>query len=125
MTEPPIPAPLRDFILRNIDSVAELEALLLVRREPLVAWDASLAARRLYVDESAAADVLERLCAKGLIGNDGALFRYAGQAEDVRRTVDELAECYTRRLIAVTNLIHGKPARIRQFADAFRIKREK
>ena len=35
-----------------------------------------------------------------------------------------LAEHYKRHLIPITNLIHAKPRRIRQFADAFKLKKD-
>ena len=41
MADDPIPADLRDFILRYIDSVAHLEALLLLRANPETAWQAA------------------------------------------------------------------------------------
>ena len=39
--------------------------------------------------------------------------------------VDRTAETYRRQLIAVTNMIHAKPRRIRQFADAFKFKKDR
>ena len=38
--------------------------------------------------------------------------------------VELLAEHYKRHLIPITNLIHAKPRRIRQFADAFKLKKD-
>lgn len=124
MAEPQIPEPLRLFILRNFDSIAELEALLLLRREP-GAWDVTRAASRLYIEEGTAAQVLARLCANGLLRQQGQFFSYDGQSGEHRRIVDDLADCYKRRLITVTNLIHGKQAGVRQFADAFRFRRDR
>jgi hypothetical protein len=39
-----------------------------------------------------------------------------------RDVVDRLADAYARHLIPITNLIHDKQRRIREFADAFRIR---
>jgi hypothetical protein len=39
--------------------------------------------------------------------------------------VDRLAHTYSRHLIQVTNLIHTKPRRLREFADAFKIRKER
>lgn len=38
--------------------------------------------------------------------------------------VDELVGLYGRLLIPITNLVHAKPRRIRQFADAFRFRKD-
>jgi hypothetical protein len=39
--------------------------------------------------------------------------------------VDRLADAYARHLIPVTNLIHGKPRRLREFSDAFKIRKDR
>ena len=63
-----IPEDLRDFILRHIDSIAQLEALLLLRRNPEETWTAEASAKRLYISETDATHVLDRLCADGSSG---------------------------------------------------------
>ena len=55
MVDDGIPAELRDFIAKSIDSVAQLEALLLLRANPETSWDVVQLARRLYVNEAEAA----------------------------------------------------------------------
>jgi len=120
-----IPENLRDFILRHIDSIAQLEALLLLRRNPDETWTAEAAAKRLYISEADAANVLDRLCTDGLLHCNDHLYRFAGQSDEQRQMVDRLADTYSRHLIQVTNLIHTKPRRLREFADAFKIRKER
>jgi len=120
-----IPEDLRDFILRHIDSIAQLEALLLLRRNPNETWTAGTAATRLYVNESEAKNVLEHLCSNGLLSMSDDRFRFDCQNDDERQMVERLAESYTRHLIPVTNLIHAKPRRLREFSDAFKIRKER
>lgn len=55
-----IPQDVTDFLLRTIASVAELEALLLMRRE-MVPWSVETLARRLYVPPAEAELVLRAL----------------------------------------------------------------
>jgi hypothetical protein len=116
---------LRDFILRHLDSIAQLEALLLLRRNPNETWTAGTAAKRLYVSESEAANVLEHLCSNGLLSVSDDRFRFDCQNDDEREMVERLAESYARHLIPVTNLIHTKPRRLREFSDAFKIRKER
>ncbi len=125
MADDPIPADLRDFILRYIDSVAHLEALLLLRASPQNSWDIAAIARRLYTSESQAEEVLAQLFTEGLIARENDLYRYAGQSAETLVMIDRLAEFYSKQLIPITNLIHGKPRRIRQFADAFKIRKDR
>lgn len=97
------------FILQSIDSVAELEGLLLARADVAVAWDAASLAGRLYIDERAAAVVLAALHRRGLLSNDNEVFRYQPASDALRESVDALAMSYPRFLIPLTNLIHSKP----------------
>ena len=116
---------LRDFILRHIDSIAQLEALLLLRRHPGETWTAASSAQRLYIGEADASSVLEHLCAAGLLSCAEGQYRFAGQSEDNRAMIEGLAESYANHLIQVTNLIHGKPRRLREFADAFKLRKDR
>ena len=77
MISSPIPDELRQFILDKIDSVAQLEALLLLRADPSTDWNAAAVAKRLYVDETEARAVLARsLEEKLLIASAAAPRRY-------------------------------------------------
>ncbi|HVV64022.1 MAG TPA: hypothetical protein VHC42_01020 [Rhizomicrobium sp.] len=124
MAEALIPDEVRSFVLERIDTVAQLEALLLLRKYPQTSWSAGDVARRLYVGETAAQEILAKLTADGLIVSDEGGFRYGPSAETAR-VIDALADTYGRYLIPVTNLIHDKPSRIQQFADAFRFRKDK
>lgn len=120
-----IPNDVRQFILNRIDSVSDLEALLLLRKHSDQNWTAQSVSRRIYTEEDAAAQILARLTASGLCtGKDGA-YCYGPSFVSDCDLVDRLADLYTRYLIPVTNLIHNKPARIQQFADAFRFRKDK
>jgi len=125
MADEAVPDDLRDFILRHIDSVAQLEALLLLRANPDENWTAAQTAGRLYVGEQEVTRMLVRLCADGLLQCREGVFRYAPEPATLAATVDRLADLYTRHLVPVTNLIHAKPRRIRQFADAFKLRKDR
>jgi hypothetical protein len=125
MADDLIPGDLRDFILRYIDSIAQLEALLLLRAHAGEEWDAKQTAARLYAGEPEVAEVLARLCADGLLCCNQGLYRYAPQSPEQQAIVERLAAAYARHLIPVTNMIHGKPRRIREFADAFRFRKDR
>jgi hypothetical protein len=123
MTDEIVAADIKEFILAHIDSIAQLEALLLLRANADKPWDAAAAARRLYIGEREGQEILARLYAQGLISRDDNGYRYAPVA-DAAALIDRLAETYARQLVPITNIIHQRPARIRQFADAFKLKRE-
>ncbi len=124
MTEDLVPPELRDFIIRHIDSVAQLEALLLLRAGPEVSWDIAKTAKRLYCAEQEAVEILARLCADDFLSCENNVYRYEVQNPEQRRLIDQLAETYAKHLIPITNMIHAKPRRIREFADAFKFRKD-
>jgi hypothetical protein len=125
MTDDVIPGDLRDFILRHIDSVAQLEALLLLRANPNEGWDIEQTAARLYVEQGEVAEVLARLCADGLLRCTEGRYRFGCDTAEQRAMVDRLAAAYSLHLIPVTAIIHAKPRRIREFANAFKFRRDR
>jgi hypothetical protein len=118
-----ISADLRNFIARYIDSVAQLEALLLLHKDPTEKWTLEGVARRLYTGESETAAVLSRLSGDGMVTHQDQFYWYEC-APALAPTVDRLSDAYRHQLIAITNLIHAKPRRIREFADAFKLKKD-
>jgi hypothetical protein len=120
----PIPEDVQAFIWRHIESIAQLEALLLLRREPNVAWSPYAAGRRLYISADSCAALLAKLCADGFLAEQNGAFKYKPGTSEQDDLVGRLAEFYAHQLIPVTNLIHARSARIRQFADAFKIRKD-
>jgi len=125
MADEIVPGDLGDFIVRYIDSIGQLEALLLLRTHANEEWDVNRTAGRLYAAEAEVAEFLARLCADGLLICNEGQYRYAPQSPDLQGMVDRLAIAYSRHLIPVTNMIHAKPRRIREFAEAFKFRRDR
>jgi len=119
-----IPSDIRRFVLDRIDSIAELEALLLLRNSPDTWWEDSAVAQRLYLEVEQGREVLVRLeAAELLISQDGPPYggwRYRPRSGDLREMVDRLAYYYTKHLVPVSNLVHDKSkSRIKEFSRAF------
>lgn len=121
-----IPDDLRRFILTSVPSVPYLEAVLLLQRERGTGWTAPLLARRLYLPEARAGELLGNLHAAGIVAESGAerTFTYEPQAE-LAAMLEKLAELYAANLVGVTDLIHSTvDRRAFQFADAFRLRKD-
>jgi hypothetical protein len=88
MVDELIPADLRDFIFRHIDSVAQWEALLLLRANPAEAWDVGKIARRLYASDEDIAALLAHLCQGGFLTSSNGLFRYEGASDSASPSID-------------------------------------
>jgi hypothetical protein len=107
-----VPIGVRSFIRKNIHSVAELEALLLVWRSGHHAWSSEDVARQLYVSAGRAAKTLEALHSRGLLIEDGG--RYAFDRGSIHSAVvADLSAAYRKHLIIVTNLVHANERRAR------------
>lgn len=124
MTDQNIPPELHDFILGHIDSIAYLEALLLLHANPDQGWDSEKVSQRLYITPDQKMALLEALQDDGFIDMVAGEYRFTGGSVDQRKLIDQLATFYASHIVAVTNVIHSKPRRIREFAKAFRFKRE-
>jgi hypothetical protein len=127
MADDLIPNDVKRFILDNIDSVAHMEGLLLLRSDPQTEWTIEEAAKRLYISSEQATDVLARLSATGfLIASASGVYKYLPHSTELAQMGDCIAEVYAKYLIPVTNLIHSKPKpKVQQFADAFRLRKDK
>lgn len=128
MAEPVIPEDIARFVLETVDSVAQLEALLLLRNHCEQDWSVVALAARLYIKEEQTAQIVSVLRMQGFvgqIGTDPVLFRYAPVLPELGAMLDRVAEIYRKHLVPITNLIHSKPKpRIQEFADAFRIRKD-
>lgn len=120
-----IPADVRRFLLAVIESVPHLEALLLLRADPLASWSSDAMAARLYIDESSASRLLTDLQARRLAQHEAGHWRFDARDAEIVRIVDRLAGVYARHVVEVAELIHSTSDRKAQrFADAFRWRKE-
>jgi hypothetical protein len=125
MSDEQVPEDVREFILRYINSIAQLEALLLLWRDPNATWEIASLAKRLYASEGETSEALAQMNADGLLVADEGRYRFNPRCSDrEKEMVARLAQVYAKQLIPVTNIIHTKPGRIREFADAFRLRKD-
>lgn len=124
MPERVIADDVRLFILASIDSVAQMEALMLLRVNAGSGWTAAAIAQRLYITEAEVVPLLDRLCAQGIVTAEAGEYVYR-PAEALADIVARAAESYARHLVPVTHLIHSRPrTRIHEFAEAFRLRKD-
>ncbi len=121
-----IPDGVRELIVQHIASVAQLEVLLLLFDRRPAAFDAAEVSRELRIDAGSAATLLGDLAARGFLEPtpDGpGRFRFAATPQ-LHAILPELAAAYRERRVAVITLIFSKPPDpLRQFAEAFRLKK--
>ena len=121
-----LPQNVEAFIQQQIDSVGQLEALLLLFRTRGRRWRAGELAHRLYVEESEAQSILRRLVDRGFLERSEDTVAFRQEDADLIRQVEEIQKYYTTHLIPISKLIHSKASpRIQEFADAFTFKQKK
>jgi hypothetical protein len=121
-----VPTVVRRFIAAEIESVEQLEVLLLLRAAADKEWTANEVARALVTQVESARGWLERMVGAGLLSARDESYRYAPPTKEVDETIDGLAESYANYRVTVIGLIFSKPSeRVTLFSDAFRIRRGK
>lgn len=118
-----VPDEIRDFILKHIVSVAQIEALLLIWASPEERWGLRQIAARIYASESETAKALGELRARGLLVCTDGIFSLNRSTENVEM-IRKLQEVYARHLIPVTDIIHGKSRGATSTAGAFRFPKD-
>jgi hypothetical protein len=119
------PEEVRQFIGRNISSLAQLELLLFLHRERSRSWDTSEIGRHLSFAPSMSAALLNELLSRGFVSQNADSFQYRCIDAQTDEVVGKLAETYRIRRVAVTNEIYAKPLnRLKSFSDAFRFRKD-
>jgi DNA-binding MarR family transcriptional regulator len=122
------PAEIEQFIGQHIESLAQLETLLALRREPGRSWSCADLARQLYVTTDVCTSIIGDLERRGFVLRDAAnadLVRYRSASTETDELIDLLASLYQQRRVAVITQIYSKPVKkVQTFADAFRFRRE-
>lgn len=128
MSSSGIPEDARKFIAKHINSVEQLEILLLLHAHPQREWTADAVAQELRTDPKSAAMRLDDLRTRGLLSvasNTDHVYQYAPASVQMAHAVDLLKEAYAERRVSVIEFIFSRPVdNIRVFADAFRIKKD-
>jgi hypothetical protein len=117
------------FVIEQIDSVPHLEALLLLFNSRPKAWSIEEMAKSLYVRSDVAARILDSLLQRKLIVVDSHrpdVFFYASEDVYQNSLVEAVDAVYRKEVVRISSLIHSKgSAGVRDFARAFRIKKDK
>lgn len=128
MTSSDIPQNVLQFVAEKIDTVPQLEALLLLREDEMRRWSEVEIAARVYVSRETARSVLEALQRRSLIAAEGdpPLYRYNPRQDGSRVLLCEVAIAYRRHLVPMATFIHSKAsASVLEFARAFDLKKDR
>jgi predicted transcriptional regulator len=124
-----IPPRVQRFISTHIDSLEKLEVLLLLKSRADREWTAHDVSQELRITDSSAAMRLSDLTARRLLVESGSApssYRYSPASTEDVQDINELQATYSTKRVSVISFIFSKPLdKVRGFADAFRLKRDK
>jgi hypothetical protein len=124
---PKIPRDIREFVARFLPSVEHLETFMVLQRNTTRTWSPADMAIELRIQESTAADVLERLASDNFLDvkiSNEILYRFNPATPALEAQAARCAEYYLHERIAMINLVMAATlGPMHDFAEAFRIKK--
>lgn len=120
---PDLPASVRRFLSRDVDSVEALEVLLLLRADAAGSWDVDAIVAELRSTPFSIRQRLDALAKRRLVRCEDERWRYAAAAK-ADAVVAEVGVAYERLRLRVIEALYGapRPEPLRAFADAFRLR---
>jgi hypothetical protein len=130
-----IPESVRELISRAVQSIEELEVLLVLRGPVMRSWTAAQLASELRLPEGVLVTALQALVVSELAlqVNDSTplQYQYRLQVPEAEEAVEDLAEIYAQNRVEVLMLISSnaidrvRKGALRTFSDAFRLRGRK
>ena len=120
------PGELKVFVAQHVESLAQLEALLLLKQNPSQTWSSIELAQKLYITVDMCRGLVGDLERRGFVERlPEDRFQYRSPDAESDRRLGELEALYQTRRVAVITEIYSKPVhKVQTFADAFRLRRE-
>jgi hypothetical protein len=115
------------FLLEHIDTVPHLEALLLMWNSRPTVWLVDQMAKALFLTIERTKEILDSLARRRLIVFDSGAQDYHYQPDpNLDILLFAVDAAYRSELIRISRLVHSKPpVSVREFAKAFRFKKER
>ena len=121
-----LPDDIRRFVATHINSVEQLEVLLLLRRGQQTTWNADDVNREIRSSVPAVAMRLLDLAKHGLLITNDDQFRYGPNDPGIDALIGRLADLYRERSVAVITLIYSPAVDdLQAFADAFKLRKDR
>lgn len=112
---------IKQFLFSHIDSVEQLEMIVLMRQHKDKSWTARSISDELRTSAASVSNRFTVLRSIGIIeaNEDSISFTYRPKTPELERLIDDLVETYKVRKHTVLQLIFSPMKRARNFADAF------
>jgi hypothetical protein len=122
MSDNDIPKTIRDFVFEYIDSVEQLEILLLLESDPNKSWSLEELSGLIRSNVNSVEKRTSLLLSQGLIikNEDSQLSFFLDNAE-LKQTVHSLADIYKVHRYRILEMIFSPMKKSRDLAEAFRL----
>ena len=125
----PFPPSVVAFVTDNVRSLAELQLLIAIIQSGDRWWDASAAARESGLSVQEARRALDYFGAHNLLDiriTGDVRYQYRPGTPALRESAEACAAAFRSRPLDLAQLVTGpSPSNVRDFADAFRVRRKK
>ena len=127
MTNNGISSELQKFIGHHIHSMEQIEILCLLAKSPSKSWSEEEVFKYIQSSRDSVAANLRSFCANHILTFESQTgYRFSPEPGDRTRLAWELVKLYRERRVTVIEVIYKKRTDpIRDFAEAFRIRKEK
>ena len=123
-----LPAPVKQLLARHIQSVEQLEVLLLLRSQPQRAWTAAEVFEVIRSSQSSIATRLQTFTSQGFFVEENTsppTYRFAPKDQNLQAAVDQTASAYQIWRVRVIEAIFAPEADpVQSFADAFKLRKD-
>lgn len=120
---------LERFIKEQINSLEELEILLLLSGTPQRNWTEQAVYQVIKSSQPSVSRRLMELASKKLISCEPGppvVFRFIPESRDFHELISELASAYKERPVRVIEMLYSRPPdAVEEFAKAFKLRKEK
>jgi hypothetical protein len=124
----PVPPPVHAFVAEHIHSLDELQLLMALIQTPDRWWDATAAARELGLALAVARRGLDALASRNLLDiriTGDVRYQFRPGTDALRAAARAAEDAYRTNPLAVVTLVAQTGRRgLRDFADAFRLRRD-
>lgn len=124
MSQGGLPPNVRDFVVRHITSVEQMELLLLFASDPSRGWTVPQLVTELRSSERSVSQRLGQLIKEGFLTRSEGNFQRASLPAETMAAVQDLAVVYREYRVRVIELIYSQPRGLKSFSDAFKFKPE-
>jgi len=115
------------FVTDHVRTLAELQLLIAIIQSDDRWWDASAAARESGLSLQEARRALDHFGAHNLLDiriTGDVRYQYRPGTSELRESAEACAAAYRTRPLDLAQLVTGPAASVRDFADAFRVRRK-